>query len=318
MSEREWNQGLRIGTCGYSYAGSSPKGWHGVFYPKTKGKKFDEIAYYCSFFDAVEINTTFYRPPAPEMAEAWAKRTPTDFEFAVKVWQKFTHPMKLGEEAGGKGGNWGAPGEEDVELFKESIKPLADSGKLGILLFQYPPGFHCTKENVEKLRRTLDLFKDYSKAVELRHRSWSDRSEETKALLEESGATWAVIDEPKFPSSVMQGFEPVGEILYLRLHGRNREKWWSHKEAWERYDYFYGPEEVRSLAAKIRGLAEKSPKAKIYALFNNHARGQAVANALMLKHELGQELAVALPEALVRAYPQLVGFGKAEGRDTLF
>lgn len=296
---------LRIGTSGYSYPGSPPKGWHGVFYPPTKAKRFDDLAYYSSFFDTVEINSTFYRPPAPDMAAAWARRTPADFEFAVKVWQRFTHPMKLGEATGDTEKNWQAPVDADVELFKKSIGPLSDSGKLGILLFQYPPGFHWTKENIEKLRWTLAAFRGYPKAVELRHRSWSDQGEETERLLSEAGATWAVIDEPKFASSVVQEFEAVGEILYLRLHGRNREKWWSHGEAWERYDYFYGPEEIRFLGDKIREAAEKSPQAKIYVFFNNHARGQAVADALMLKHELRQEMAAELPGSLVRAYPQL-------------
>ena len=311
-------QRVRIGTSGYSYPGPAPQGWYGVFYPEKKAKKFDELAFYSSFFDSVEINSTFYRPPAPGIAEAWAKRSPADFEFAVKVWQKFTHPMKLGEETGEKGRNWEAPTQADVELFKRGVGPLSDCGKLGVLLFQYPPGFHYSEENAEKLGWTLDVFKDYPKAVELRHRSWSDKGAETKRLLGQCGATWAVIDEPKFASSVVQGFEPMGNIFYLRLHGRNREKWWSHKEAWERYDYFYGPEEIRSLAGGVGEAAEKSPRAKIYVLFNNHARGQAVADAVMLKRELGQEVAAALPESLVRAYPQLAGFGRVQDRDTLF
>lgn len=309
---------LKIGTSGYSYPGAPPKGWHGLFYPKTRGKGFDELGYYSSFFDAVEINTTFYRPPAPGMAEAWVKKTPADFEFAVKVWQKFTHPMKLGEAAGETKRDWEAPGEADVEVFKRSIGALADSGKLGILLFQYPAGFHYTKKNLAKLQWTLRAFQGYPKAVELRHRSWSDRGKETKTLLEQSGATWTVLDEPKFASSVVQDFEPVGGILYLRLHGRNQEKWWKHGEAWERYDYFYGPEEIRFFGGKLEEIVQRSPKAKIYVFFNNHASGQAVANGLMLKHELGQGMTADLPRTLVQAYPQLAGLGRVESRDTLF
>jgi len=309
---------LRIGTSGYSYPGAPPKGWYGVFYPETKRKRFDELEFYSSFFDAVEINSSFYRPPAPGMAEAWVKKTPPDFAFAIKVWQKFTHPTRIGEESKGAGEKWGEHTQADVEIFKRSIGALSDSGKLGVLLFQYPPGFHYAKENAEKLRWTLDVFKDYPKAIELRHRSWSDRGKETTALLEQSGAAWTIIDEPKFASSVVQEFEPVGEILYLRLHGRNRQKWWNHGEAWERYDYFYGPEEIRFFGDRIRELAQKSPQAKIYVFFNNHARGQAVADALMLKNELQQQIAARLPAAMVQAYPQLAGFARVEGRDTLF
>ena len=309
---------LRIGTSGYSYPGSPPKGWYGIFYPETKGKRFDELGYYSSFFAAVEINTSFYRPPAPGMAEGWVKKTPANFEFAVKVWQKFTHPMKLGESTGDTGKNWQGPVQADVEIFRKSIGALSDSGKLAALLLQYPAGFHYTDKNVEKLRWTLQSFKDYPKAVELRHRSWSDRSGEIKALLEQSGATWAVLDEPKFASSVVQEFEPVGGILYLRLHGRNQKKWWSHGEAWERYDYFYGPEEVRFFADKIKQITRSSAQAKIYVFFNNHARGQAVADGLLLKYEMGEEVAAEVPKALAQAYPQLAGFFSIAGHDTLF
>jgi uncharacterized protein YecE (DUF72 family) len=226
--------------------------------------------------------------------------------------------MKVGEGAEKTQERWERPIDADVDTFKRSVEALADAGKLGILLFQYPPSFHYTKKNEEGLYWSLRAFKDYQKAVELRHRSWSDRREEVKALLEQLGATWAVIDEPKFSSSVEQRFESLGEIFYLRLHGRNQEKWWSHVEAWERYDYFYGPEEIRFFGEKIREMTQKSPRAKIYVFLNNHARGQAVANALMLKHEMGQEMSGSLPRGLVEQYPQLAGLAALVGQETLF
>lgn len=318
MAREGFNPRLRIGTSGYSYPGPPPKGWYGVFYPKTRGKKFDELEYYSRLFDTVEINTTFYRPPAPGMAEAWVKKTPPGFEFAVKVWQKFTHARKLGEGVREEEEKWEGAAQADVDLFRKGIEPLAESGKLGILLFQYPAGFHYTKGNAERLHWTLLAFKDCPKVVELRHRSWSDRSKEIKALLEQLGASWAVIDEPKFASSVKQEFEPVGEILYLRLHGRNRAQWWNHGEVWERYDYFYGPEEIRSFGDKIKDLARKFPGVKVYVMFNNHARGQAVANGLMLKHEMGQEMTASVPRTLVELYPQLSGFAGVADQGTLF
>ncbi len=308
----------RIGTSGYSYPGPPPKGWSRVFYPQTKGKRFDELEYYSSLFNAVEINTTFYRPPAPGMADAWARKTPADFEFAIKVWQKFTHPTRLGEETGKAEKKWETPTQADADLFKRSIGALADGGKLGILLFQYPASFHFTKENVERLRWTLGAFNGYRKAVELRHSSWSENSRETKDLLDSLASTWAVIDEPKFATSVRQEFEPSGNILYLRLHGRNNEKWWRHGEAWERYDYFYGPEEIRLFGDKIKQLTQSSPRVKAYVFFNNHARGQAPANGLMLKHELEPGLLQGVPKSLVDAYPQLSGIVQAEVKESLF
>ncbi len=239
------------------------------------------------------------------MTAAWAKKTPADFRFAVKAWQKFTHSKRLGEEARKNEPAWPPPTQADVDLFNQGIGPLADSGKVGVLLFQFPPSFHYTEENVTRLGWVLRVFESYPKAVELRHRSWSDRQKETRSILEPAGAAWAVIDEPRFASSVGEAAETASEIVYVRLHGRNREKWWNHQEAWERYDYLYSPDEIRAFAQKVQEKASQSPRAQIYVFFNNHARGQAVANGLMLKHELGQDAAARVPPELVRAFPQL-------------
>src|SRR4030095_4853270 len=98
---------------------------------------------------------------AAKTAESWAKRTPADFEFTVKAWQEFTH----------KKGQW-AP--EAVQQFKEGILPLVEADKLGCILFQFPASFRQTPETTDRLKLLLDLFEDYPKAVELRHRSWGD------------------------------------------------------------------------------------------------------------------------------------------------
>ena len=127
---------IRIGTCGYSYPGPPPKGWRGVFYPPAKGKRFDELEFYAQFFCTVEINTTFYRPPVPEICKAWVSKTHHGFEFAVKAWQKFTHANKIGEDAGKIHERWKAATPADVELFKAGIEPLFKSGRLGVLPFQ--------------------------------------------------------------------------------------------------------------------------------------------------------------------------------------
>ena len=299
---------FKVGTCGYSYPGPPPGGWSGVFYPKIRGRRVNELEFYATYFNAVEINSTFYRPATPAVARGWVDRTPEDFEFAVKAWQKFTHPRKLGDEAGGAGERWGDFDAADVELFCQGIAPLSDSGKLGPLLFQYPTSFHRDRRNLERLDQTLVAFERYSKVVELRHKSWSDDAEETRAALSRSNTAWAYIDEPKFVSSIEQKFDFPGTIAYLRLHGRNQEKWWRHQDAWERYDYFYSPASVRRLGASLTQLAAKSPATKFYVFFNNHARGQAVANALMLESQLADGKKSRAPQTLVEAFPDLKDF----------
>lgn len=311
---------VRIGTSGYSYPGPPPNGWFGAFYPRTKGKRFDALEYYSRFFDTVEINTTFYRPAGPEMARVWAARTPAGFEFAVKVWQKFTHARKIGEEASASQEKWEPPSQADVDIFRRGIEPLEVSGKLGALLFQYPPAFHFTSENIDRLRWSLRALERGCKAVELRHRSWSDHARETEKLLGEHGASWVVIDEPKFDSSVRQEFEPMGEVFYLRFHGRNRDKWWSHAEAWERYDYLYSPHEIREIARKLKSaqLSGSGRVRKIFAFFNNHARGQAAVNAIMLGHEMGKPLGARPMEELIGQFPELSGIVPRATEGTLF
>jgi len=178
-----------IGTSGWSY----PKGegtWKGYFYPSGK---INELEYYSQFFNAVEINSSFYRPPTPGFAENWVRRTPKDFKFAVKLWQKFTHP-KMYQEATGE---HAIISQNDVDIFMNSIEPLYRAGKLCALLAQFPPSFKNDSYGQQILGAVIRTFGDYPLAVELRHRSWSD-DENTARLLRESNVSWVQIDEPKF------------------------------------------------------------------------------------------------------------------------
>jgi uncharacterized protein YecE (DUF72 family) len=310
MADQSRGAGERIfvGTCGYSYPGEPPNGWHGVFYP-TPGKKLvGELEYYSMYFGAVEINSTFYRPPNAQMAQGWLKKTPSDFIFAVKAWQKFTHAAKLGTEANGEHERWERFDSDDVQRFSEGIAPLSEAGRLGALLFQYPAKFVCNPENIERLEAALSAFDFCPKVVELRHRSWSDRQDEIRARLAGFSAAWAFIDEPKFSTSVKQELTARGDVSYLRLRGRNQQKWWKHEDAWERYDYIYQADSIRRLAERLKKLQAGSPKTKFYVFFNNHARGQAVANALMLQAALVPSSRVQAPRALVEAFPELQSF----------
>ena len=297
-----------LGTCGYSYPGAPPNGWSGVFYPKGGGKRADPLEFYASYFNAVEINSTFYRPASAAMARGWVDRTPAGFVFTVKAWQKFTHAAKLGDGANQSGERWAPFDRADVEYFSAGLAPLVEAGRLGGLLLQYPAGFVRNPENAERLEAALAPFNFCPKVVELRHRSWSDRRAETDALLARFRTTWAFIDEPKFATSVRQILTADGDISYLRLHGRNAAKWWQHENSWERYDYFYPAENIYRLADRLRQLAGKSPQTKFYIFFNNHARGQAAANGLMLQAALIPGAGLKAPRSMVDAFPQLANF----------
>lgn len=294
---------ILIGTSGYSYPGPPPKGWRGAFYPDAKGTKLDELTYYSRIFNTVEINNTFYRPPSKAVASAWAAKTPADFIFSIKLWQKFTHPMKISRKK--SEAQWEPATQTDFDEFRAGILPLAEAGKLGALLLQYPAGFHYSPENMENVQRTLRWFYDYPKVVELRHKSWSEKSDAMKALLEENRASGVLIDEPKFGTSIRQDFEPIGDIFYFRAHGRNAKAWWNPKESWERYDYLYSREEIKKHAERIKTAVNAPGIKKAFAFYNNHARANAAANAIMLSQELGARLKAMPAEGMLTNFPQL-------------
>jgi uncharacterized protein YecE (DUF72 family) len=307
------NQPLLIGTSGYSYPGFPPQGWFGAFYPEKKVKGFDELKYYSQIFNTVEINFTFYRPPSQAVAKSWVDKTPTDFSFAIKLWQKFTHPMKIGRKSSAD--QWHPVTQEDIDEFRSGIQPVAEAGKLGALLLQYPTGFHCAPENQEKVERVLRAFYDYPKVVELRHNSWNERPE-IRALLEDNRASGVLIDEPKFASSIRQDFAAIGEIFYFRAHGRNARAWWRPKESWERYDYCYSRDEIKKIAERIKGATNTPGVKKGFAFFNNHARANAPANAIMLSQELDLRLKGMPSEAMLDKFPQLVNIESSSTQQT--
>ena len=289
---------LRIGTSGWNYP--TGKGtWNGIFYPLREDRErgFDELSFYSERFNTVEVNSTFYGQPRANVTLGWVKRTPADFEFAVKIYQKFTHP--------GLAADPGPVTQADINAFKGGIEPLAAAGKLGPLLIQFPASFQRTPEAAGYVAWLLQTFSGYPLAVELRHRSWSD-APDTAALLAEHRAAWVQIDEPKFPSSIQQDLAGSGAALYyLRLHGRNAQQWWDHAESEDRYNYFYSPAELEPIAQKVRDV--RSTIKKAYLFLNNHFSAQSVANAVTLKNMLDEPVTARMPAEMVERFPDLAG-----------
>jgi uncharacterized protein YecE (DUF72 family) len=294
---------IKIGTSGWSYPGGRGT-WNGVFYPPARrGSKIDELAYYAERFDTVEVNSTFYRVPAPNVTASWVRRTPPGFEFAVKLFQKFTHPSMFAKSSGATDLS---VGRDDVDAFRTALDPLASAGRLGPLLVQFPPSFKQEPASTEYLRWLLSAFRDYSVAVELRHSTWSDARDETHDLLEKFGAAWVQIDEPKFRFSIAQDLRPnTSSFFYLRLHGRNAREWWSHDASEDRYNYLYSSEELEPFA-EAASAARRLVK-KLYLYTNNHFEAKSAANALMLKQKLGLPLQGTYEESFLSRYPQLAG-----------
>ena len=298
---------LRIGTSGWSYP--SGKGtWNGIFYPPKRGRaaqrgggvpasKFDQLAFYAEHFDTVEINTTFYGQPKSSVAATWADRTPPGFEFSLKLHRTLTHERAP------------QPDEAEVDAFRRGIEPLAVAGKIGALLAQFPASFKHSPESQGYLDSLLARFHDYSVAVELRHKSWSDNFGTTLDLLNSHGAALAQIDEPKFQTSIRQNQLPnVTGFYYMRLHGRNAAQWWKPDAPEERYNYLYSTDELKPISETAEAARRLVKKFHLY--FNNHFAAKGVVNAVMIKHQLGEPIVGRYSKALVDAYPQLVGILK--------
>jgi uncharacterized protein YecE (DUF72 family) len=295
---------LRIGTSGWNYP-SGRGSWNGIFYPARGGRrqpgagrqKFDELAYYAEHFDTVEINTTFYGQPKASVAQTWADRTPAGFEFSLKLYRELTH----GETRGMPRANPAV-----IDEYRRGIEPLAEAGKIGALLAQFPASFRQSEESQAYLDALLSRFHDYPVAVELRHRSWSDNFDKTLSLLNARKAALTQIDEPKFKLSIRQNQLPnITGFYYMRFHGRNAAQWWSHDKSEDRYNYLYSTNELKTFAETAdaaRRLVKKS-----YLYFNNHFASKAVVNAVMIKAQLGEPITGIYPPAFVETYPETSG-----------
>jgi len=292
----EAGEKIYVGTSGWSYPD-----WVGIVYPRKKPPGFDQLSYLSEYFDAVEVNTTFYRPPNPDYCRKWLRNVSGNprFRFTMKLWQRFTHER---EE------KWS---QRDVDVFKEGIDPIVSAGKLGALLVQFPWSFRDSEPSREWVASIADTFKEYPLVIEVRHISWMDR--ECLDFFRERKLNFCNIDQPHTRNSIGPTSIATGDIAYYRLHGRNYKTWFSKDAGRDaRYDYLY---QEKELDPWISDMAEMEKRIEqIYIMANNHYRGQAPVNALQIKARLtGQKVKV--PVTLIEYYPVLKKIAGEGGTD---
>jgi uncharacterized protein YecE (DUF72 family) len=255
-----------IGTAGFSY-----QDWKGAFYPAKQDKKY-MLEYYSSRFPVVEVNSTWHALPSPDSILSMARRTTLDFQFIIKAYKGLTHAY--------------ANNAEEFELFREVLRPMEDHGKLACVLAQFPWGFKNNERNRDYLRLFRQRLPSQDIVVEFRNEEWI--CSETMDLLRELCMGFCCVDEPRLKGLVKPHVILSGETGYVRFHGRNYETWWDRqRQSWERYDYLYSEEE---LCEWIPGLLQLDDQAcRTYAIFNNHYRGKAPRNAVMLAGMLPAE-----------------------------
>jgi len=273
---------IRVGPAGWSYTD-----WEGTVYPP-HGSKFDPLAYLAQYFDTIEINSPFYRIPPPSHARSWVRRVESnrDFKFTTKIFRGFTHEKATFADA-------------DVKAFKQYLDPMMDAQRLGAILLQFPWSFRNTPESRVKLVELFDAFREYPRALEVRHATF--QNDAFVDFLNEHDVSWVNVDQPLFSDSVKPADTVTGPVAYARLHGRNYEKWFAHAESWERYNYLYSKDELEPWVERIEKMAREK---EAYVITNNHFRGQAVINAADLEEGLGLE--AKLPPQLKEVYGERV------------
>ncbi len=278
---------IRIGTSGWKY-----KDWDGIVYPKPKPRGFDELAYMARFVDAIEINTSYYGPPRAASAAKWVESVAANptFRFTAKLYHSFTHERR--------------PEPTDEKDFKDGIAPIAESGRFGALLLQFPWSYKNDPANREYLVSLCRRFREYPLVLEVRHSSWTQP--EILDFLVELGVGLCNIDQPLFSRSVKPGSVSTSPVGYIRLHGRNYKSWFDEKaNVRERYDYLYPVGELEPWVDRIREVAAKTEET--YVMNNNHNLGKATVNALQLTSLVKHKPAPA-PPTLIEHYPELEGF----------
>jgi uncharacterized protein YecE (DUF72 family) len=278
-----------------------------LFYPKEARSAEARLRYYATRFPLVEVDSSYYAMPAPQVAQLWAERTPEAFVFDVKAFRVFTQhqtPVQvlppdirdaLGALAEKKNVYYSDfPPELMNEMwrrFRLALEPLRQARKLGSVLFQFPPWFFYQRSNLQHIAHCAQVLHGYQVAVEFRNRTWFDDKHRSDVLAfeREHSLVHVVVDEPQgFSSSIPAVWEVTcPELAVFRLHGRNAATWNKKGLAAssERFDYEYREQELREFVAPVHRLAAWARR--VHVVFNNNLRDQGIRGASLFGALLG-------------------------------
>jgi len=288
---------IRIGTAGWSY-----KDWEGIFYPSgMQRNRLHPLEYLAHFFDTTEINTSFYGPIKPELAKVWCRKVAAvnpRFLFTAKLYRAFTHsPMAVMEPTSAATIR---PTDEDELRTREGLDAIANEGRLGALLIQFPVSFKNTPLNREYIDRLVRQFMEYACVVEVRDSSWNNA--ETLAAFTQKNVSFCNIDQPLIGRSLAPTEHVTAPTAYVRLHGRNYDQWFDSDNRNDRYNYLYNQQELSGWKERIEKIAGSAKTT--YVITNNHFESKAGVNALELKSMLSGKRVLA-PPTLIKKYPEL-------------
>jgi uncharacterized protein YecE (DUF72 family) len=260
---------VRLGTCSWADEGLI-KHW----YPRGVSSAEGRLRYYSEWFDVVEVDSPFYRLPAPEVAAKWAERTPPAFVFHVKASAAMT-------------GHQEAELEPAFQEFRDALAPLEASGKMRGVLLQYHPRVKKTPEALDGLTRVRALLDPLVPLIEFRHRSWVTEEElpDTLRFLEREGLAFVSVDSPPTrATNVVPTIAAVTHpVAYVRFHGRNWRTWniRNAQSSAERFDHMYTEEELHEWVEPLERVANEAEE--VYALMNNNRDDFAPRSARILR-----------------------------------
>jgi len=296
---------IRVGTCSWTDPTLINSG---RFYPDSARSAEARLQYYASQFNIVEVDSSYYATPNERNSYLWAERTPDDFVFDFKVFRIFTqHPTpinslpknirneltpKLQEKTNLYYRDLPAELVEELwQRFESALLPLDTVGKLGVVLFQFPPWFYPGSQQLDYIEMCKAKLPQYRLAMEFRNNVWlSEKNRATTFdFLRRDDLPFVCVDEPQgFKSSVPPVAEATSDIGLVRFHGRNTEVW--EKKGIgpaERFNYLYTEEELRPWASKIAEISQQT--GQMHVLFNNCYQDKAVVNARQMCFMLGSQ-----------------------------
>jgi uncharacterized protein YecE (DUF72 family) len=301
---------VRVGICAWADPALIEAG---TFYPRKSMTAESRLRYYASVFDGVEVNSSYYAIPDIRNTLRWVERTPPGFVFHVKAYSLLTghHPRAETVPADLAALLPRSPrrtrrGEIDASSFppealdlafrlvRTALRPIAEAGKLGYVLFQFAPWVHFEPGRLDYLASLPERLPGWTIAIEFRHRSWlPDHADETLRALSGARLAHVIVDAPAAGHTVPRVTTVTAPTAVFRLHGRNAHGWLRQLRGGEptvreKYDYLYSEAELREFLPEIEGVSEEAEE--VFISFNNNNRDYPVQNALMLKRLLGQPI----------------------------
>ncbi|WP_431947671.1 DUF72 domain-containing protein [Micromonospora marina] len=280
---------IKVGTASWTDRTLLDSGW----YPASADTPEKRLSYYARRFPLVEVDATYYSPPAERTARLWAERTPAGFTFNVKAFSLLTgHPTRVSalykdlrpetDKRNVYPDDLPAQSYEEVwTRFLSALDPLVEAGKLGALLFQFPPWFTIKRANKQYLLEVQRRCAPLRPVVEFRHASWfdGDNAEETLGFLREHELPFVCVDMPQgHKSSIPPVLAATADLAVVRFHGHSDK--WTSKDIHEKFGYDYSERELRDWAPKLRELAGRAEQTHV--LMNNCYQDYAQRNGTTL------------------------------------